>query len=210
MSTAETFPGFPAIGRATALPNLFFAAILPRLQEPGSLLAFLWTSRLLQEQRGDARFATADQVWAQDGAAASFCAMGGGRPGLDRGLASCTDVGALIALDLVGAGGPQRAFFLNDPGSRRAAARARAGEVVLLPGTAAREVVVESRPGIFRLYEENIGTMTPLVGERLAAAADLYPWEWIVDAFREAAELNRRNWRYIERILQNREAEGSR
>ncbi|HET7737325.1 MAG TPA: DnaD domain protein, partial [Tepidiformaceae bacterium] len=35
-----------------------------------------------------------------------------------------------------------------------------------------------------------------------------YPAEWIVDAFREAAELNARNWRYVERILENWDREG--
>ncbi|MGE5596688.1 MAG: DnaD domain-containing protein, partial [Hyphomicrobiales bacterium] len=55
---------------------------------------------------------------------------------------------------------------------------------------------------------ENIGTITPLIGERLLAAAETYPPEWIEAAFREAAELNRRNWRYIERILQTWAQEG--
>ena len=40
-----------------------------------------------------------------------------------------------------------------------------------------------------------------MVGERLLEAEETYPAEWIEDAFREAAELNVRNWRYIERIL---------
>ncbi|WP_343388310.1 DnaD domain protein [Candidatus Amarobacter glycogenicus] len=47
-----------------------------------------------------------------------------------------------------------------------------------------------------------------MVGDRLVEAEDLYPAEWIEDAFREAAELNARNWRYIEKILGNWAEEG--
>jgi len=61
--SAETgFNGFPGMAKATAIPNLFFATVLPNLRAPGDLLAFLWVARVVQEQRGEAVFATADQV----------------------------------------------------------------------------------------------------------------------------------------------------
>ena len=211
MSDSPEFRGFPAIGGGTVLPNLFFLAVLPKLQEPGDLLAFLWVTRLVQEQRGEARFVSADQIWATEPARHSFEALAGGRSALDRGLGRCATLGALLALRLTGEGNDSTIYFVNNPGSRRAVARARAGALKLRPATVAVPVAspaVEARPDIFRLYEENIGTITPLVGERLLAAADDYPPAWIEDAFREAAELNRRNWRYIERILQNWAQEG--
>ena len=151
--------------------------------------------------RGPARFATADQVWAAAGAAEAFQQFGGGREGLERGLERCVAAGALVSLRLLGDGPPRELYFVNNPASRRAVARARAGELVLVPGAVAEAIERESRPGIFRLYEENVGTITPLVAERLLWAADNFPTESIEAAFREAAELNRRNWRYIERIL---------
>lgn len=203
-----SFEGFPGIARGTVVPNIFFTALLPRMAAPGDLLAFLWVSRVVQEQRGEVRFATVSQVWRYDGCAASFEAIGGGRAGFDRGLAVCVDLGALLALDLLGKGGEERAYFVNNPGSRRAIARARAGDLELAPETAVRALPVTSRPGIFRLYEEHVGTITPMVGERLLDAVETYPAEWIEDAFREAAELNKRNWRYVERILQNWASEG--
>lgn len=201
MSRSEPFGGFPGVSRATAIPNLFFATVLPEMRSPAELLAFLFVSRLVQEQRGAVRFVTASQVYAEEGSAEAFAQLGGGREGLDRGLAGCLELGALLALRLTGRDGEETVYFVNNPGSRRAVARARAGELALKPETAAHEVVIESRPGIFRLYEENVGTITPLVGERLLEAVEKYPFEWIEDAFRHAAELNVRNWRYIERIL---------
>lgn len=208
MSGGGSFAGFPAVGQATAIPNVFFSVVLPRLGAAGDLLAFLWASRLVQEQRGDARFVTAERIWEQEGAAEAFHEFGGGRPGLDEGLRRCTEVGALLALELSGREGEETVYFVNNPGSRRAVARARGGEIDLRPETVVRATAIESRPGIFRLYEENVGTITPMVADRLLAAADEYPLEWIHEAFREAAELNKRSWRYIERILENWAQEG--
>jgi DNA replication protein len=196
------FGGFPAIGKATAIPNIFFATVLPRLSAPGALLAFLWASRLIQEQRGDLRCVTAEDIWAQPGAGASFEAMAAGRAGLDSGLAECVAVHALLGLELRGPAGVENVYFLNNPASRRIVVRVRAGELRLRADSIATPLVEpEDRPGIFRLYEEHIGTITPMVGDRLVEAESSYPLDWIQDAFREAAELNIRNWRYIERIL---------
>jgi DnaD/phage-associated family protein len=58
------------------------------------------------------------------------------------------------------------------------------------------------------LYEQNIGPLTPLLAEELMEAEDTYPVSWIEDAFREAVELNKRSWRYIQRILERWAAEG--
>ena len=203
------FTGFPGIGKATAIPNLFFSAVLPRLDTPGALLAFLWVCRLAQDQRGEQRCTTAAEIWAQPDARASFESLGGGRAGLAAGLEKCLELGALVALRLRGAGVDEGVYFPNDPVSRRTIARVRAGEISLRPETAVEPLEPrERRPGIFRLYEEHIGTITPMVGDRLIEAEDLYPADWIEDAFREAAELNARNWRYVEKILRNWAEEG--
>jgi len=59
MSRGEPFGGFPGVARATAIPNLFFATVLPDMTAPGELLAFLWVARLVQEQKGTVRFVSA-------------------------------------------------------------------------------------------------------------------------------------------------------
>jgi len=61
---------------------------------------------------------------------------------------------------------------------------------------------------IYTLYEQNIGLITPMLSEELKAAAELYPAEWIEDAFKEAVMLNKRSWRYIARILERWAREG--
>ncbi len=202
------FPGFPSVGKGTVVPNSFFSAVMPRLSSPADVLAFLWACKAVQEQRTEVRFVTAPDLWDDDGCRAAFIALACDEAGLQRGLAACASMGALLAIELLGPDGVEVAYFVNNPGSRRAVARARAGELELRPRTTVRAIAVEARPGIFRLYEENIGTITPLVAERLLASAEEYPWEWIEDAFREAVELNRRSWRYVERILQRWTEEG--
>ncbi|MXY73249.1 MAG: DnaD domain protein [Dehalococcoidia bacterium] len=203
MSDGAPFEGFPGIGKATAIPNTFFSSVLPAMREPGDVLAFLWVARLVQEQQGDARFVTADQVWALSDAASTFEALAGGRESLERGLAACVELGALLALDLAGSGQQETVYFVNNPASRRAVARARGGDLELRPGAIAYEPQPARRPNIFHLYEEHVGTITPLVAERLLVAAEQYPQHLVESAFREAAERNVRNWKYIERMLQN-------
>ncbi len=207
--SVERFGGFPAIGKATVVPNAFFGLILPLMKSPAALLAFMWVSKVTQEAKGDERFASGDQLWVHHGVAPSFEHIGGGRDGLAAGLNECVDLGALLSVTVAGHGGEEDLFFVNNPASRRTIARARAGEIRLIP----EKVVVptarpEARPSIFRLYEEHIGTITPMVGDRLLEAEELYPASWIEEAFREAAELNARNWRYIERILAHWAEEG--
>lgn len=203
------FTGFPGIGKGTVVPNLFFSSVLPRLETPGALLAFLWVARLTQEKRGHERFVTAAEIWGQPDARKSFETLAGGQQGLDTGLAACLQVRALLALSLKAAAVNEDVYFTNDPISRRTIARARAGELSLkLESIVVPLEPAEKRPGIFRLYEEHIGTITPIVGDRLVDAEDRYPADWIEDAFREAAELNARNWRYIETILRNWAEEG--
>ena len=57
------------------------------------------------------------------------------------------------------------------------------------------------KPNIFSLYEDNIGSLAPILAEEMKEAEERYPWEWIREAFRIAAVENKRNWRYVAGIL---------
>ena len=63
-------------------------------------------------------------------------------------------------------------------------------------------------PDIFTLYEQNIGLITPIVAEELKDALITYNEVWIRDAIKEAVSLNKRNWKYIRRILERWATEG--
>jgi len=64
------------------------------------------------------------------------------------------------------------------------------------------------RPSIFTLYEQNVGLVTPIIADRIVEAIERYPEAWVEDAIEEAVAYNRRNWRYIQRILENWASEG--
>lgn len=50
--------------------------------------------------------------------------------------------------------------------------------------------------------------LSPIIAEELKEAEKIYPASWIDDAFKEAVHLNKRNWRYISRILERWATEG--
>jgi DNA replication protein len=74
-------------------------------------------------------------------------------------------------------------------------------------GTGAHSLKLE-RPSIFTVYEQNIGLVTPIIADQLVEAIERYPESWIVEAMTEAVNYNRRNWRYVQRILENWATEG--
>jgi DnaD/phage-associated family protein len=64
-------------------------------------------------------------------------------------------------------------------------------------------IVIATAPSVFSLYEKNIGLLTPLLTDQIETAMDLYPLDWIEDAILEAVTYNKRNWRYVHRVLEN-------
>lgn len=61
---------------------------------------------------------------------------------------------------------------------------------------------------LFKLYEENIGILTPLISEELKDIAGEYPPEWFEEAVKEACEANTRKLSYIRAILKRWRVEG--
>ena len=202
----KPFEGFPAGARAIAIPNLFFTALLPHIDDPAELVVTVYFFFAHARKKGQPRFLTYAELAADDSLAAALGSLAEG--GLRRGLNAAVQRGTLLRLAVEQDGSAEELFFLNTPAGRRAVAAAWPGalDVGRLPPE-----VGEGRaplPGIFALYEENIGTIGPLIADELKDAEARYPQEWIEAAFREAVSLNKRSWRYIEAILKRYEAEG--
>jgi len=66
----------------------------------------------------------------------------------------------------------------------------------------------DAGPNLFRLYEENIGPITPLMADELKEAEKDYPLAWIEEAIQIAVVNNVRRWRYIQAILKSWKEEG--
>ena len=58
---------------------------------------------------------------------------------------------------------------------------------------------------ISKLYEENIGQLTPRLAEEFIEFCSEFdgPLPWVREAFEEALSRKKRNWRYIRKILEN-------
>lgn len=98
-------------------------------------------------------------------------------------------------------------FFLNSPRGRAGLQAMLSGKLDDLPANLPPQLGRE-RPNIFRLYEENIGPLTPLIAEDLKAAEQEYPAAWVEEAFHLAVRHNARSWRYIDAILKRWKEEG--
>ena len=61
---------------------------------------------------------------------------------------------------------------------------------------------------IFRVYEQEIGVLTPMIADALRDAETTYPSDWIKAVIHEAAKNNKRNWKYCEAIVKRWQAQG--
>ena len=78
--------------------------------------------------------------------------------------------------------------------------------VVVVNDSVSEDVGV--KPTVFEVYENEIGIISKTVSEELTLAETEYPHGWIVDAIKEAAKCNKRNWKYVLGILKNWKIEG--
>ncbi|MBL8078116.1 MAG: DnaD domain protein [Anaerolineales bacterium] len=120
---------------------------------------------------------------------------------LQRGLKKCVERGILLKAEKEA----NVLYFLNSPRGRLSAEAFAKGQAQKSskPNPAPREA-----SNVFKLYEENIGALTPLIADRLKDAEELYSAKWITDAIGLAVENNARNWKYIEAILKRWKEEG--
>jgi DNA replication protein len=207
------FAGFPAGALATAIPNLFFTAVLPRISDPAELVVSVYFFFAHRRKKGQLRFLTYAELAADSVLVAALDSLG--ESALRRGLNAAVERGTLLRLDAEPAGptgghGGQalELYFLNTAAGQRAAAAMKAdqqGLGRLLPSPTERQ---EPKPNIFELYEQNIGPLTPMVAEYLKDAEKEYPADWFEPAFQRAVGQNKRSWSYIAAILRRWEAEG--
>lgn len=68
----------------------------------------------------------------------------------------------------------------------------------------AREEISE----VVKAYESEIGVLTGIIREKLVAALDEYPADWIIKALEESAFNNKRSWAYADAILKRWKVDG--
>ncbi len=187
----KSFKGFTDSESFTQLPDTFFHQLLNQIDDAAELkvtLYFLWRvehmdspSRLLRESDLEAKVLglPADEI----------------RAGVEKALQR----GSLLKVEK----DAEVYLLLNSPRGRAIAQAIERGE--RNPESA---IAPFERPNIFRLYEENIGPLTPLIANWLEDAEKTYSEELVAEAIKEAAINNVRKIPYIESVLKNRKENG--
>lgn len=208
------FKGFPeGKAHATPIPEAFFRQVLPEIDDLGELKLAVYLFWRLDQMEGAFRYLRFIDLAQDEALLAGLEADPAHAPAaLQRALARLAQRGVLLPAEWSAspANPPETLYFLNSPKGRAALQAIQSGK--WKPGPAAPGPLPAEPPpeipNIFRLYEENIGPLTPILSQSLAAAEDEYPPAWVAEAIEIAVKNNKRTWRYIEAILNRWQREG--
>ena len=191
----SNFKGFTDSETFTQLPSSFFHPLLKEIKDTDELkvtLYFLWRA---EHMGGPFRALSKMDFNVKE--------LGLSAEEITHGLEKAVKRGSLLRVHA-----PREAvvyFLLNSP-------RGRAGVQAMESGkwdpTTSISAPPMEHPNIFKLYEENIGPLTPLIADALKDAEALYSDEWIADVIDVAVKNNKRNWKYCEAILKRWKEEG--
>ena len=188
------FKGFTDSETFTRLPDMFFHQLLKEIDDTAELkvtLYFLWR---VEHMEGPFRALCQTDFEAKD--------LGLSAEEIRLGLEKAVERGSILKstheADVF--------YFLNSPRGRAAAEAFAKGQWRESARILSSPPV--ERPNVFRLYEENIGPLTPLIADALKDAEELYYDEWIAEAIELAVKNNKRNWKYCEAILKRWKEEG--
>ena len=208
----QKFDGFPAGSKLspTAFPAMFFSDLLPAINDLAELKVTLFCFWALHQKEGRYRYLRRSD-FCND--AALMQGLQATKPKaevdtiLDKALARAQKRGTLVCAEVALDSGTETLYFVNTEKGRAAVEQINSG--AWQPGDDEHPVeILPERPNIYRLYEANIGALTPIVADHLKDAEKDYPLDWIEDAIRGAVVNNKRSWRYIQAILKRRESEG--
>ena len=196
----KAFSGFSS-GKveSIAFPEPIFTELIPLIDDLDELKVTLHLLYRLSRQQAQPRYILHRDLLHDD------LVLGGlsepTEAGLETALERAVERGTLLRTEIAIENRGEVVYFANSPRGRAALEAISRGEPLPEAGSYAR-------PNAFKLYEENIGPLTPLIAEELEAAEETYPIDWIADAFREAVTLNKRSWKYIRAILARWSSEG--
>ena len=207
----KKFEGFPARMEYTPVPNIFFSNLLPRIDDTAELKTTLHVLAMVYRKKGYPRYVSLQELLADESLMSGLKAEGESPEiALQNALEKAVGRGTMLSLAMEKDSTSENVYFLNTAANRQVIEKIKNGELELTGlKTADRKYVPpEELPDIFTLYEENIGILTPMVADELREAEKLYPKDWISDSIKEAVLYNKRNIKYILKILENWAAEG--
>ena len=201
-------------GNTWPIPRSLITDILPAMTDLNEMQVVLAMLRLVLEA-GDVSAPFEESTIVRDRTLRDALRVVGSGNSADYRIATGLDLavgrGVLLRFRTIEDQHERVWYTIATPEAKSAIDRMLQGESLpprsLWEGDSAPRIEPE-RPTVFRLYEQNIGLLSPIIADQLVRAMERYPREWIEDAIGEAVAYNRRNWRYIQRILQNWAATG--
>ena len=189
----KTFKGFTDSESFTQLPDTFFHQLLSQIDDAAELKVTFYILWRVQHMDGPFRALREADFSAET--------LGLHADEVSPAIKKAVKRGTILKVE-------HRAevfYFLNSPRGRAAATAFVQGH----PGELAESApALFERPNIFRLYEENIGPLTPLIADALKDAEETYSAEWVAATIDLAVRNNKRSWRYCEAILKRWKEEG--
>jgi DnaD/phage-associated family protein len=208
----QRFAGFPqgSAPSAAIFPAQFFSELLPLIDDLAELKVTLFCFHAISQQEGRFRCLRRADFLKDEPLRRSLHACDPAAEAesvLDSALDRAAARGTLLTTSIRLNGAEERLYLVNTVNGRLALEQLKAGLWVPAADESIIEILPE-RPNIYRLYESNIGPLTPMIADALKDAGLHYPPEVIADAIREAVKSNKRSWRYIDAILKRWEIEG--
>jgi DNA replication protein len=202
------FKGFPRGMQFTPIPNLVFSSLAGLITDIVELKVLLHVFEIIYPKKGNIRFVSAQELSSHPSVIQDI--RGLSQKSLEKVLEALNQKGILLKVDLTDERKTQPLYFLNNEANQLIVDKIRNSEIRLegLEPTRLETTPTAPPPDIFTLYEENVGLLTPLIADELKEAGEHYPETWIKDAIKEAVNQNKRNWKYISRILERWSTEG--
>jgi len=187
------FKGFTDSETFSVIPDAFFHQLLKQIEDVAELKVTLYLIWRIEHMEGPFRALSKMDFDIKDLGLAADEVTSGLEKAVKRGTFLKVQKESMVY------------FLLNSPRGRAGAAAIENEQWNPKTGITAPPV---ERPNIFKLYEDNIGPLTPLIADALKDAEETYSAEWISESIDLAVKHNKRSWKYCEAILKRWKEEG--
>jgi len=125
----KVFPGFPTRAEVTPIPNLFFSAVMPKIDGIAELKTILHVFWLLSRRRGYPQFVTYGELLSDPVFMGGI--EGGAKPKdevLHQALDQAVQHGTMLYLSIARDGTTEEVYFINNEAAREAINKIQQGE----------------------------------------------------------------------------------
>ncbi len=202
--SAEPIDGFPLPDDygSTRVPNAILGRLLSEIRDAETIVLILRAVWLIERQRGYPRYVTVPDLERDRVLSAALSEQ----RRFDECLKTALELGILVEVTI----NRNRCLMINSVSARRAAIQSTESTQVVDDEDGGWDEPARSTLPIdaFRAYEENIGTLSPMIRESIMTALQDFTDEEISDAIRIAVENESRSWSFIAGVLRRWLREG--